>query len=101
MLLREKPKRKLLVENMELDLDSCFVFIPKTISDFLAELSDIRDDFEKLSKLDDYVKKLEDEMRKIDAFKRELPLSMLLLSDGGSSSSMDILILVFYFINGF
>ncbi|GFY90000.1 myb-like transcription factor family protein [Actinidia rufa] len=32
-------------------------------------------------RIDDFVKRLEDEMRKIDAFKRELPLSMMLLND--------------------
>lgn len=40
---------------------------------------------EKVSKLDGFVKRLEEEMRKIDAFKRELPLCMLLLNDGWSS----------------
>ncbi|OVA10502.1 SANT/Myb domain [Macleaya cordata] len=36
---------------------------------------------ERLSKLDDYIMRLEEEMKKIDAFKRELPLCMLLLND--------------------
>lgn len=72
---------------MELSLDSDLVFISKTISDFILELSAIRDRSEKLSKLDDYVKRLEDEMRKIDVFKRELPLSNLLLNNGGFFSS--------------
>lgn len=53
----------------------------KTVSSFLREVSMMRDSSEKLSKLDDYVKGLEDEMRKIDGFKRELPLCMLLLND--------------------
>lgn len=72
---------------MELSLDSDLVFISKTIRDFILELSAIRDRSEKLSKLDDYVKRLEDEMRKIDVFKRELPLSNLLLNNGGLFSS--------------
>lgn len=67
---------------MEVSLDPGLVFVPKTISLFLSELS-ARDASEKLSKLDDYIKRLEDELRKIVAFKRELPLSMLLLNNGG------------------
>ena len=42
----------------------------------------IDDVSKKVSKLDGFVKGLEDEMRKIDAFKRELPLCMFLLNDG-------------------
>lgn len=67
---------------MELSLDLSLVYVPKTISEYLMEISGIKDSRRKLSKLDDYIKKLEDEMRKIDAFKRELPLCMLLLNDG-------------------
>ncbi|XP_057461439.1 myb family transcription factor EFM-like [Actinidia eriantha] len=32
-------------------------------------------------RLDDFVKRLEDEMRRIDAFKRELPICIILLND--------------------
>ena len=56
-------------------------FVPKTINDLLREVSMIGDVTEKALKLDGFVKGLEDEMRKIDAFKRELPLCMLLLND--------------------
>ncbi|KAK9176857.1 hypothetical protein WN944_028876 [Citrus x changshan-huyou] len=56
-------------------------FVPKTITDFLREVSMIGNVSEKLSKLDSFLKGLEDELRKIDAFKRELPLCMLLLND--------------------
>ncbi|XP_023003590.1 transcription factor HHO5-like [Cucurbita maxima] len=66
---------------MELSLDLSLDFVPKTIPEILLELSSISDSFTKQSKLDDYVKRLEDEMRKIDAFKRELPLCVLLLQD--------------------
>ncbi|KAI4314934.1 hypothetical protein L6164_027793 [Bauhinia variegata] len=66
---------------MELSLDLSLAFVPKTVSEFLGEVSRSRDRSEKLSMLDDYVKRLEDEMRKIDAFKRELPLCMLLVND--------------------
>lgn len=61
---------------------SCGGFVPKTISDLLKEVSMIGDVTEKGLKLDGFVKGLEEEMRKIDAFKRELPLCMLLLNDG-------------------
>ncbi|OIT29678.1 myb family transcription factor efm [Nicotiana attenuata] len=37
--------------------------------------------YEKTLKIEDYVKRLEDEMKKIDAFKRELPLCLLLVND--------------------
>lgn len=71
---------------MELSLDSSLLFVPTTISEFIVQVSTIRDGSEKLSKLDDYVQRLEDEMKKIDAFKRELPLCMILLNEGGFSS---------------
>ncbi|KAF5956081.1 hypothetical protein HYC85_008937 [Camellia sinensis] len=56
--------------------------IPKTISCFLEELTMIGSISDRLLRLDDFVKRLEEEMTKIDAFKRELPLCMLLLNDG-------------------
>ncbi|XP_042507132.1 transcription factor HHO5-like isoform X2 [Macadamia integrifolia] len=65
----------------ELSLDLNTAYIPKTITSFLKEISTIGDASERLSKLNEYVKRLEDEMRKIDVFKRELPLCMLLLND--------------------
>ncbi|KAM6564407.1 hypothetical protein CsatB_024405 [Cannabis sativa] len=68
---------------MELSLNnnSGLAFVPKIISEFLEHVSKIRDGSEKLSKLDDYVKRFEEEKRKIDAFKRELPLCMSLVTD--------------------
>lgn len=57
------------------------MFVPKTISDIISEVSAIGDCSQKLSKLEDYVKRLEEERTKIDAFKRELPLSVLLVND--------------------
>ncbi|KAK5774556.1 transcription factor HHO6-like [Gossypium arboreum] len=65
----------------ELSLDFRPTFVPKTISTFLKEVSLIGNVPDKVSKLDAFVKRLEEEMRKIDAFKRELPLCMLLLND--------------------
>nr|QSD99755.1 MYB family transcription factor [Melilotus albus] len=65
----------------ELSLDLRPSFVPKTIANFLYHLSTIQTTSDKLSKLHDFLSRLEDELTKIDAFKRELPLSMLLLND--------------------
>ncbi|KAE8707062.1 putative Serine/threonine-protein kinase SAPK10 [Hibiscus syriacus] len=67
---------------MDLSLDLSFVYVPASISEFLKEVSNIKNGFQRLLKISDFVKRLEDEMKKIDAFKRELPLCMLLLKDG-------------------
>ncbi|KAK7307602.1 hypothetical protein VNO77_40810 [Canavalia gladiata] len=66
---------------MELSLDLSLGFFPRTISLFLGEVSRNRDTCEKLAMLDSFVQRLEDELRKVEAFKRELPLCMLLLND--------------------
>lgn len=65
----------------ELSLDCRPTFIPTSITDFLRQLTLIRNVPDKLSQIDDYITRLEDEMRKIDAFKRELPLCVLLVKD--------------------
>ncbi|KAI3774751.1 hypothetical protein L1987_49313 [Smallanthus sonchifolius] len=65
----------------ELTLDFKPTFIPKTITQFLQQLSRIATVSDKILKLDDFLIRLESEMRKIDAFKRELPLCMLLIND--------------------
>ncbi|KAL8223823.1 hypothetical protein R6Q57_019298 [Mikania cordata] len=65
----------------QLTLDFKPTFIPKTIGEFLRQLSRIGSVSDKILKLDDYVSRLDSEMRKIDAFKRELPLCMLLIND--------------------
>lgn len=57
-------------------------FVPRTIRHFLTEIADVGDGS---SRLDDFVERLEGELDKIDAFKRELPLCMLLLSEGRSA----------------
>lgn len=51
---------------------------PKIMSDLLGDICNVSD---KIDKLDDIVKRLEDEMMKIDAFKRQLPLTVLLIND--------------------
>ncbi|CAK9150799.1 unnamed protein product [Ilex paraguariensis] len=65
----------------ELSLEVRPTYIPKRISEFIGEVSMMGNVSERLMKVDDFVKRLEDEMKKIDAFKRELPLCMLLLND--------------------
>ncbi|KAK6916486.1 SANT/Myb domain [Dillenia turbinata] len=65
----------------ELSLDLKLAYVPKSIGDVLRDVSMTKDKFGRKLKIDDVVKRLEDEMRKIDAFKRELPLCMLLLND--------------------
>ncbi|KAK1414480.1 hypothetical protein QVD17_30225 [Tagetes erecta] len=67
--------------NPELTLDFKPTFIPKTISEFLRQLSKITSLSDKIFNLDDFLSRLQTEMRKIDAFKRELPLCMLLIND--------------------
>ncbi|KAF8010220.1 hypothetical protein BT93_J0991 [Corymbia citriodora subsp. variegata] len=78
---RKKKERKSCEREMELSLDLSLAREPRPVSEFFREVSAIPDRDEKLSKLDDYVERLEEEMRKIDPFKRELPLCMLLLND--------------------
>lgn len=72
----------------QLNLDVGSIFVPKTISDILTEVSMMHDFSKKSSKLDFYVHSLEEEMRKVDAFKRELPHCMQLLRDGHFSLSL-------------
>ncbi|KAL1545739.1 myb family transcription factor EFM isoform X1 [Salvia divinorum] len=61
----------------QLNLD----FVPKTISDVLSHVSRIDNLSMKSSKLDFHIRLLEEELRKVDAFKRELPYCMNLLQD--------------------
>ncbi|CAI0447022.1 unnamed protein product [Linum tenue] len=58
-------------------------FVPKTIGDFLQNASPatIADAPEKAPRVESLLRELQEEMKKIDAFKRELPLCMLLLND--------------------
>ncbi|KAI3922100.1 hypothetical protein MKX01_005789 [Papaver californicum] len=65
----------------ELSLELKPIYVHKSINLFLRQISMVGNVSERLSKLDDYIQRLEEEMKKIDAFKRELPLCMLLLND--------------------
>lgn len=64
------------------NLNSSFVWMPKTISNILLEVSMIDDFSKKSTRLDSYVHLLEEEMRKIQVFQRELPQCMNLIQDG-------------------
>ncbi|KAK6128945.1 hypothetical protein DH2020_037319 [Rehmannia glutinosa] len=61
------------------DMDS--TYIPKRVSDILTKLSLIHDYSKKSSELDFFLHSFEEEMRKVDAFKRELPHCMHMLKD--------------------
>ncbi|KAL2333600.1 hypothetical protein Fmac_014813 [Flemingia macrophylla] len=63
---------------MEPNLDLSLAFVPRTISEILGEVSQLKDGFQRI---EDFVQRLEDEKRKIEAFKRELPLCMILVND--------------------
>ncbi|CAI8588815.1 unnamed protein product [Vicia faba] len=65
----------------EVNLDLTLASVPKTVSNFLNEVSLTKDSSKKLSMLDDLVRRLEEEMNKVLAFKRELPLCILLVND--------------------
>lgn len=72
---------------MSLNLNISLYSLEKPLSQFLDQVSKIKDNHSKLSEIDGYVGKLEDERKKIDVFKRELPLCMLLLNEGLSLDS--------------
>ncbi|CAA0827618.1 Homeodomain-like superfamily protein [Striga hermonthica] len=69
------------------ELSSDFKFTAKSCvrrtigGETLPHVSRIRVVSEKILKLEDYASRLRDEMKKVDAFKRELPLCLLLLRD--------------------
>ncbi|KAL5705089.1 hypothetical protein ACHQM5_023434 [Ranunculus cassubicifolius] len=57
------------------------LYKPPSINLFLREVERIGNVSEKLDKVDGYVRCLEAEIKKIEGFKKELPLCMLLLND--------------------
>ncbi|KAK9077278.1 hypothetical protein SSX86_005615 [Deinandra increscens subsp. villosa] len=69
-----------LISPPELTFDFKPTFIPKTITQFLGDMARIGSESEKIFKPDDLVSRLEAEVKKIDVFKRELPLCMLLMN---------------------
>ncbi|CAN8328194.1 unnamed protein product [Cochlearia groenlandica] len=66
---------------MSLDLNLCMYNLPNTLSEYLDQVSKITDSNLKLSEIDGFVGKLEEEMKKIHVFKRELPICMILLNE--------------------
>ncbi|XP_057975583.1 transcription factor HHO5-like isoform X2 [Malania oleifera] len=78
---RERGVKMEMGSKPELRMDLGAVYVPNDVSGFLREVAKVGEISEKLSKLEDYVRRLEDELRKVDAFRRELPLCMLLLND--------------------
>ncbi|XP_047341951.1 transcription factor HHO5-like [Impatiens glandulifera] len=61
--------------------DSVSNYVPRTIQEILSDLSTIPDVSDRASKLDDFINRLEEEMKKIYVFKRELPISIVLMKD--------------------
>ncbi|KAK7346519.1 hypothetical protein VNO80_21040 [Phaseolus coccineus] len=67
---------------MELSLDLSLAFVPgRTVCQILGEVAQSEDGSQRIATLEDFLQKLEDEKRKIDSFKRELPLCMVLVND--------------------
>ncbi|XP_071729976.1 myb family transcription factor EFM-like [Rutidosis leptorrhynchoides] len=81
-----------LIAPHELSLNFKPIFIPKTISQFLGEITKLDNVSEKIYKIDDFISRLETEISKIDAFKRELPLCMLLMNDAIVSLKEELMV---------
>ena len=89
------------VNSAKLNLDLGSIYAPKAISEILADISQIDYVSEKSSKLNGFVRVLEDELTKIHAFKHELPLSMLILNNGllpSPSSSLSLSTYIYIYI---
>ncbi|CAI9110114.1 OLC1v1010084C1 [Oldenlandia corymbosa var. corymbosa] len=70
------------LDSKELGIDlNCRFSCANSFSDVLSEISVIEDKDVKSIALNEYVYHLEEELRKVDGFKRELPLSVNLLTD--------------------
>jgi hypothetical protein len=63
------------------------LYASKTINGFLNETMEAGERGGKATKLEGFIRDLEVERRKIEVFKRELPLSMHLLGDSNSHFS--------------
>ncbi|KDP24333.1 hypothetical protein JCGZ_25629 [Jatropha curcas] len=66
---------------MRLSLKTSGSYIPKSIANLLKELSKIDSSSEKLTILNNFLKKHEEELSKVQLFKNELPQCMLLILD--------------------
>lgn len=68
---------------MEVSLDLSLAFVPRrTVCEILGDIAKSKDGSRRMATIEDLVKRLEDEKKKIEAFKRELPLCMILVNDG-------------------
>lgn len=67
---------------MEVNLDLSLVHAPISKSELLRDVSKTKEVSQKVSKLNDYIMRLEEEKQKIGGFKRELPLIMFLVKNG-------------------
>ncbi|XP_004511969.1 transcription factor HHO5 isoform X2 [Cicer arietinum] len=81
MVVETKPHFQTIKNIMELNLDLTLSSVPKTVSFFLNGVSQTKDISHKLSMLDDLIQRFEEELKKVVAFKRELPLCILLVND--------------------
>ncbi|KAJ0043535.1 hypothetical protein Pint_18928 [Pistacia integerrima] len=77
--------------SLELSLSLKPSYVPKTIKNLLNDLSEIYDVSDKLSVLNDYLLKHEEELIRVEAFKRELPQCMLLLMDAIETLKLEIM----------
>ncbi|XP_071700208.1 transcription factor HHO2-like [Rutidosis leptorrhynchoides] len=65
----------------QLSLDIKQIFIPKTITQFLEDISKMDSVREKIQQVDNYVNILESEKRKMEVLQLDVHLSMLLIND--------------------
>ena len=72
-------KKEIMAPDFGLDLK---LSASKIVTNFSKEASSIDGDGQRIAKLEEYVRNLEEERTKIEVFKRELPLCMFLLNDG-------------------
>jgi hypothetical protein len=60
---------------------SSYTNATNTVNGLKSSLSFVGDHLERIRRIEEYLQALEDERRKIEAFKRELPLCMQLLEE--------------------
>lgn len=76
---------------MEVSLDLSLAFVPRrTVCEILGDIAKSKDGSRRMATIEDLVKRLEDEKKKIEAFKRELPLCMILVNDAISKLKEEI-----------
>ncbi|XP_027908770.1 myb family transcription factor EFM-like isoform X2 [Vigna unguiculata] len=78
------------VPREEPSLDFRPSFVPKIVNEFLCHLSSTPNPCNRMSLLQEFLTRLELELVKIQAFKRELPLCMFLLNDAISALNEEL-----------